>query len=319
MLEQLWDECNQEMVREVAETFGIKTMKAYDRRDLDELLGALWGVDDIALHAGPETNRDYTKAAELMTFLKGKVHKSGLDTVSSRSNTLEVKYLSRDAPTTETLQRIERTLERARAISTQVVSYLEVQQAAHPVNELLGKVLTHHFKFKTLEGSEFAANFAKMIQNYRSIQRGLSTKIRLSDALARYRGKAGYVTIRKVEPGNFHPPGVRANRTVHEPDCGGVFVAGSLHITFNKFLKEQTDLNHTPQTKIGLAGLIIHEASHKFCYTKDHAYTYQQERYEGLTTIQALDNADSYALAAVSLHCGRLIEDSRADILERRR
>jgi len=52
--------------------------------------------------------------------------------------------------------------------------------------------------------------------------------------------------------------------------------------------------------------------AHKFLDTLDFAYVYEK-KYQYLSTDQALRNADSYAFAAASLFCGRLM-CSDADI-----
>lgn len=57
---------------------------------------------------------------------------------------------------------------------------------------------------------------------------------------------------------------------------------------------------------------LIHEASHKFLDTLDFAYVYET-KYRYMSTDQALRNADSYAFAAASLFCGKLM-CSDADI-----
>jgi hypothetical protein len=54
---------------------------------------------------------------------------------------------------------------------------------------------------------------------------------------------------------------------------------------------------------LSYARVIIHEATHKYLCTADEAYAHQ-DTYAGLSLAKTLNNADSYAWAAVSLYCG---------------
>jgi hypothetical protein len=51
----------------------------------------------------------------------------------------------------------------------------------------------------------------------------------------------------------------------------------------------------------GLARIIIHEASHRFQYTRDVAYNYNRAVFENMSVDEALANADSWAYTAVSI------------------
>lgn len=81
--------------------------------------------------------------------------------------------------------------------------------------------------------------------------------------------------------------------------------SGSIHIDFR--LVE----NRGPRrwTDLGIATIIVHEASHKFDFTTDHAYCSEEDKYDALSASQLLRNADSYAFAAASIHCTKLITD----------
>ena len=59
-----------------------------------------------------------------------------------------------------------------------------------------------------------------------------------------------------------------------------------------------------------VAAGIIHETSHKVAYTHDHCYAYEayQSLYMGLSSELKVKNADSYAMAAVSVGQGKLFE-----------
>lgn len=77
---------------------------------------------------------------------------------------------------------------------------------------------------------------------------------------------------------------------------------GSIHINFHALLKGADKFSDRQ-----IARTIIHEGSHKFCNTMDHAYTHDGT-YPYLCNSQTLTNADSYAYAAISLAEGRLFK-----------
>jgi hypothetical protein len=70
----------------------------------------------------------------------------------------------------------------------------------------------------------------------------------------------------------------------------------SIHINFLEML-------HTDVSILRVARVLIHEASHKFSSTLDHAYVDQKE-YHHLTARESLTNADSHAYAAVGAAFG---------------
>ena len=76
-----------------------------------------------------------------------------------------------------------------------------------------------------------------------------------------------------------------------DADPNGLRIAdrGRIHINF------QWCTTRTPQ-RVGRT--IIHEASHKFCGTRDHAYKWDTAAYQGLTEAEAWSNADSIACFA---------------------
>ncbi len=71
---------------------------------------------------------------------------------------------------------------------------------------------------------------------------------------------------------------------------------GGIHLNF-AFLRDDGPFG----SLLYIACLIIHEASHKFASTFDHAYTWKVS-YLDLTVAQRIENADSYAYAAISLY-----------------
>lgn len=74
------------------------------------------------------------------------------------------------------------------------------------------------------------------------------------------------------------------------------FRKGEMHVSLD-MLKSYSALSY--------ARIIIHEATHKYLCTADEAYAHENE-YSGLSLANALNNADSYAWAAVSLYCGQV-------------
>ncbi|MEJ8824778.1 hypothetical protein WKW80_22510 [Variovorax humicola] len=64
---------------------------------------------------------------------------------------------------------------------------------------------------------------------------------------------------------------------------------------------------------LSYARVIIHEATHKYLCTADEAYAHQ-DTYAGKSLAQMLNNADSYAWAAISLYCGALKMGDPSDV-----
>jgi hypothetical protein len=75
---------------------------------------------------------------------------------------------------------------------------------------------------------------------------------------------------------------------------------GEIHINFDKMHTG----GYTHQTS---ARVIIHEAFHKYWGVTDHLYGWQGG-YDNLSIDNLLDNADSYAWAALSIEAGHLIK-----------
>lgn len=103
----------------------------------------------------------------------------------------------------------------------------------------------------------------------------------------------GYVSAEKtsLDPLTWR---TRSARWGNGITCG--FRHGEIHVSFVKHL------NFSP---ISYAQTIVHEATHKYFNTEDHAYA-DDPTYFSLSLADRLENADSYAWAAVSLYCGSL-------------
>lgn len=97
-----------------------------------------------------------------------------------------------------------------------------------------------------------------------------------------------------------------ANERGIEPTIDALIRArmGNIQIDFD----EVENGNSTRWTDLGIATIIIHEASHKFGNARDHAYCHQLSKYKGLGSECRVGNADSFAYAAASLHNGSLIK-----------
>jgi hypothetical protein len=102
--------------------------------------------------------------------------------------------------------------------------------------------------------------------------------------------------------------------TMYDKDAGKAVeaVLGSIHVDFGLFTHETDGGKPELWTDLALAGLIIHEASHKFLNTDDHAYCHEGQKYISLSKSLRLTNADSFAYTAISLHVGELIKDDKS-------
>lgn len=103
----------------------------------------------------------------------------------------------------------------------------------------------------------------------------------------------GYVSPEKTsfDPLTWRTRGARWGSGI---TCG--FRHGEIHVSFAR---------HLNFSSISYAQTIIHEATHKYFNTEDHAYA-DDPTYFTLSLADRLENADSYAWAAVSLYCGSL-------------
>jgi hypothetical protein len=88
---------------------------------------------------------------------------------------------------------------------------------------------------------------------------------------------------------------------------------GSVHIKFD-ILK---DSNSQRNPNLYVARSLLHEATHKVCDTYDHAYAHEGAKYEGIKAYEAIDNADSYAWAAVCFFKDNTLLKNAADGLRK--
>jgi hypothetical protein len=166
-------------------------------------------------------------------------------------------------------------------------------------------VVNQKFRLKKIFQTDRRTVVEKIRRSMLSISFHLNTGIYLIDIDADHRdiesgevvdpgnadhGTLGYVSPEKtsLDPMTWR---TASNRWSSGITCG--FRHGEIHIPLGRA---------TEFTDISLAQLIIHEATHKYLNTDDEAYA-TQDHYPNLDLTQSLNNADSYAWAAVSLYC----------------
>jgi hypothetical protein len=199
-----------------------------------------------------------------------------LDTAAVLNSNVTVKYLgARGFQKEESLQ-----LATAHRKAVEAVKFADAVLAGTKTSGVLDSALFVHFKL----GSGAKTTLPTITANVTAILNGISTGLTISDVNERSGvGTLGYVVTTTDNLGN-------------------VVKRGSIHIEFN-LLKQAL--------RPVVSMTIIHEASHKFCGTKDHAYAYDPD-YKRLTKAQAADNADSYAYFCWSLYLGRVVTDKDA-------
>jgi hypothetical protein len=72
---------------------------------------------------------------------------------------------------------------------------------------------------------------------------------------------------------------------------------GAIHIDFDRITATNID---------GAANALIHEASHKCAATRDHAYQHEQAKWRALTSVTAIENADSISRFVMKAYTNRL-------------
>jgi hypothetical protein len=117
--------------------------------------------------------------------------------------------------------------------------------------------------------------------------------------------------VESLQAAGFVAPKKAVVRAVPEADRAKVFgkdrsahltadAKGSMHLNFWSLLLDKRIKNAS------VAHTIIHEAAHKFCDARDFAYAKDLDYFQ-MTKAQAIMNADSYGLGAVSLYYKRLL------------
>lgn len=186
---------------------------------------------------------------------------------------LTVKYHSSRGVKTEELG----ILAAAHRSAVKALNQTNAVLAGTKSSSVLGAALFSHFR---ISGTGVSAARTLVTNVFTAIHAGLTANpLNISDVNERSGdGVLGYVT------------------TVNGA------AQGSIHIEFN--LLKAALRNVVSMT-------LIHEASHRFANTQDHAYAYQSG-YPSLTRAQAIDNADSYAFFAWSISLGTVVTANHA-------
>jgi len=136
-----------------------------------------------------------------------------------------------------------------------------------------------------------------------SVSFHLNTGVYLIDIDADNRTIHSGVQTNAIDPLNASTHGYVSNPKGKNAIATGLFSGfqnGEIHINFDKM--------HTGgYTHDACARVLIHEAAHKYWGVSDHCYAWNNG-YENLSINQCLDNADSYAWAALSIEAGHLIK-----------
>jgi hypothetical protein len=150
--------------------------------------------------------------------------------------------------------------------------------------------------------------WATVANNLREIEKGFQGIFRIAANVSGVGGASarGYVRFKKLAPDAAVSPYKTTPRPASAEEGA---LGGSIHIDYSVF--KPTSL----WTDLGVAALIVHEASHKFCGTDDHAYHHEELKYDNLSKELSAMNADSYALLAASIHAGKVLTERQTDKL----
>jgi hypothetical protein len=198
-----------------------------------------------------------------------------LDSKRRLDETLTIKYLASQKPGFFTTRRIAAATTTARKAVRTAHDAVWKREFLGTTSPLLDQVLTTHFKGAS---DPFYLSIIRTILLL--TERGIGSDLNISDIAGRD-GSEGSV--------KFKYGYVKGDPTAQ----------GSIHLAF--------DLTST-YSETAIARIIVHEATHKFADTEDHAYSHETAKWSAMTMAQACDNADSYAYAAISLLRGRLVD-----------
>lgn len=217
----------------------------------------------------------------------------------------------------EVAARIVDSVKLAREILSKMRDRLNASQ------EGVDAILAYHFGFKR-EKAESNSLVKDVTIRFETLHKGLLSRICIA---CRVPGKDkqagvahGYVNWEnkekyeaKVSSGKKLESPYKTFGKIYDEEAGKEVEAawGNIHVDFGVFAQE------TNWTDLAQAGLIIHEASHKFLNTDDHAYCHDGPKYIDLPKSLKLKNADSYAYTAMSLYAGELIEDDQSKQVRR--
>lgn len=152
-------------------------------------------------------------------------------------------------------------------------------------------------------------------QHYRTIKANLQGSFRLaalskvqSGQVSGERQTLGVVPVKSREL--FTPPPASPHKTsrIEVINKGGaqtnsrMLDYGSIHVDYALFDPSKPDTS-----PLLAAFTIIHEASHKWCQTRDNSYI-DDATYAGQAALLKIANADSYGAFAASVHAGKVIK-----------
>jgi hypothetical protein len=171
----------------------------------------------------------------------------------------------------------------------------------------------YHFKLEEVRSPQAGKEVVtKILQIMTETDEGLNGAVTLSDSL-NYHTWNDYA---EDEPGMA--PGKSRAGTQGKLEEGHVklsnkFIPKSLYGTPEEFVEGARSIHiefslAAVYPPIQLARIIVHEATHKFAGTRDHAYTYEED-YEDLTMEERVFNADSYAYVVISIALNKLIKN----------
>jgi lysine-specific metallo-endopeptidase family protein len=235
---------------------------------------------------------------------------------------LTIKYHTTKPVTTVQQMKLFASYELAKKILDKVVSEIQSIKSAmisgskSGANAMTRNILVHHFHLDEPHDKASKEQWTKDLNHilsfYQATKTGLSGPTTISDAYsdvvkgASATADRGYVGKRHDHSQPLLPSG---HFPIFTGDLkGGTKYSpgrlGSVHIDF--------DLLNT-DSKLSIARTIIHESTHKYKDTEDHAYAWYHQTtvagtaYNELTKAEAMDNADSYAYAAICIYKKQLL------------
>jgi hypothetical protein len=199
---------------------------------------------------------------------------------------------------------------------------------------VINQALSYHFHIDAADKT----NVATIQRNFETVREGLSGLVCIADIDHRL-PHAGYVPVRAKEQYNVKhglelSPFATAGRGLMPKDEQKIeqdIVQTSIHVDYTLFgqLDKKVPLvtfdndeegqrrkaEHEAYAKLFYQGdfgriLMIHEATHKFCFTADHCYCKAENKtkYEALSPQMLMKNADSYAFLALSVWVEQVIK-----------
>lgn len=209
-----------------------------------------------------------------------------LDITSQENDKLILKYHNSKVPSAHRRKKLANALELARLITAKALYIIDLEKKKAQASPVFELVLDKHFHFAGNAATR-SSGLTRLRNVLNLTNAGLKEQLVISDVFGR-RGDEGYVV------------------TVTNNATGAVVKRCSIHVEY--------DLIDT-YSKLGVARIIIHEATHKFAGTADHAYSHQPG-YSNMTQVQSLNNADSYAYAATSLYKNKLVNHRSMEMFQ---